>query len=442
MTKKEIKTTTIQFVSLGCFKNLVDTEVLGGLLEERGLRIVDAYEAADWLVINTCGFVRDAKAESIDEILAALEKKEAGEIKHVAVFGCLTQRYLQDLRENFPTLDLLWGVNDLEELADAIARGEPVPYADRAPFLYSDRHRRIVTTVPNTAFIKISEGCNMPCSFCTIPKIRGAYRSRPVDSIVTEARRYRESGVQELVLISQNSTHYGWERAGRSELPELLAAVAGLGFPWVRVLYLMPEEVDERIIEGFAPPGILPYFDLPFQHAAANVLKKMARGGSPEANRQLTERIRARFPDAVLRSTFIVGFPGEGRTEYEELRHFVADARIERVGAFVFSPEENTPAFDLAGSVSPRTAKSRFDRLLDLSDHNLEAFNRSLVGTEQAFLPQGPWNDGSTIGRIASQAPEVDGFTEVAGVPFDDRREIYRIRIVRSENEMLYGEKI
>ncbi len=442
MTRKAKTTTTVQFISLGCFKNLVDTEVLGGLLEEHGVRIVGPYEAADWLVINTCGFVRDAKEESIDEILEALEKKEAGEFRHIAVFGCLTQRYLKELRENFPGIDILWGVNDLGELAEAIGAGGAAEYADRQPFLYSDRHRRIVTTVPNTAFIKISEGCNMPCSFCTIPRIRGPYRSREVASIVAEARHYQGKGVQELVLISQNSSHYGWDRSARSELPELLAALSPLGIPWIRVLYLMPEEMNDRIIAGFDQPGVLPYFDLPFQHIAPAVLKKMARGGGPRTPRLLVEALRARFPGAVLRSTFIVGFPGETRAEFDELRKFVAETRIERACAFVFSPEEETPAEGLAGKVAPRTAQSRFDRLLDQSDRNLMAYNQSLLGTEQEFLPQGPWNGGSTIGRIASQAPEVDGFTEVTGVPFDDRWEIYRIRIVRTENEMLYGEKI
>lgn len=434
------RTVTAAFISLGCFKNVVDTEVFGGLLEKKGIKIVSTYEPADWLIINTCGFIRDAQEESIDEILAGLEKKEKGEIKHIAVFGCLIQRYYQALKASFPGADILWGVNDMEELAELIRRNETQDYADRKLYLYSDRDRRIVSTTPNTTFIKISEGCDMTCSFCSIPRIRGPYRSRPIASIVKEAEKFRARGFSELNLISQNSSYYGKDTEKKQLLPELLQAVSKIGFPWVRVFYMMPEEVNDEILESFAFPSILPYFDLPFQHASKVVLKAMKRGGGFEKNLELIHRIRSRFNDAVIRSTFITGFPGEGEKEFGELLRFARKSGIERIGAFVFSAEEGTAAFTLPNRADPAAGEKRKVRLMDVSDENLKKYNQSLVNTEQDFLPLGPWKADSTIGRIKSQAPEIDGLTEV-NRKFDDSFQMYRIRIIRFQNEMLFGER-
>lgn len=434
------RTVTAAFVSLGCFKNVVDTEVLGGLLEKKGIKIVSTYEPADWLIINTCGFIRDAQEESIDEILAGLEKKEKGEIKHIAVFGCLIQRYYRDLKASFPGADILWGVNDMEELADLIRRNETGDYADRKLYLYSDQDRRIVSTTPNTTFIKISEGCDMTCSFCSIPRIRGHYRSRPIASIVKEAEKFRGMGFSELNLISQNSSYYGKDTEKKQLLPELLQAISQIGFPWVRVFYMMPEEVNDEILESFAFPSIIPYFDLPFQHVSPVVLKAMKRGGGFQKNLELISRIRRRFNDSVIRSTFITGFPGEGEREFGELLRFARMSGIERIGVFGFSAEEGTEAFTLRKQADPAVGEKRKVRLMDVSDKNLRKYNQRLVNTEQDFLPLGPWKTDSTIGRIKSQAPEVDGLTEV-NRKFDDSFQIYRIRITRFQNEMLFGER-
>lgn len=432
---------TASFVNLGCFKNVVDTEVLGGLLEKKGIRIVSTYEASDWLIINTCGFIRNAKEESIDEILAALEKKEKGEIKHIAVFGCLIQRYYRELRENFPGVDILWGVNDIEELAAMIRQNEKRDYADRELYLYSDRDRRIISTTPNTTFIKISEGCDMACSFCSIPRIRGPYRSRPIASIMTEAEKYRAMGFSELNLISQNSSYFGKDIAQKQLLPDLLQAISSIGFPWVRVFYLMPEEVTDEIVESFDLPSIIPYFDLPFQHVSPVVLKAMKRGGSFQKNMELIERIRKRFNHPVIRSTFITGFPGEGEKEFQELLKFARTSKIERIGVFRFSAEEETAAFSMKNQIAASTSKKRENILMDVSDQNLKRYNRILVDSEQEFLPLGPWKNDSTIGRIKTQSPEIDGLTEV-NRKFDDSYQIFRIRITRFQNEMLYGERL
>jgi ribosomal protein S12 methylthiotransferase len=430
---------TVSFVSLGCFKNTVDSEVLAGMLKERGMEIVSEYENPDWLVINTCGFIRDAKEESIEEILAALEKKEKGEITKLAVFGCLIQRYQQELKSVFKNVDILWGVNDMEELADAIADNRPTAYPNKNLFLYSDRHQRLPFTTPGSTFIKISEGCNMACSFCSIPMIRGPYRSRSIISILKEAEHLKKQGIEELNLISQNSTYFGKDRSKQSKLPDLLKEISGLGFRWLRVLYLMPEEITEEILESFAGRSILKYFDLPFQHVSARILKKMQRGGNFKKNMRLVQHIRELFPQAVLRSTFIVGFPGEEEDDFKQLQEFAAEAAIERIGVFGFSLEENTASCKLPQRKKPQTIENRKNCLLDISDENLQKYNQALIGQTMEFLPLAPWTHGSTIGRISSQAPEVDGHCEMQ-VKFSETFKLFPIKITGFKNELLFGE--
>jgi len=438
--KQKPESSSAAFVSLGCFKNTVDSEVLAGMLKERGVEIINEYEDPDWLVINTCGFIRDAKEESIEEILAALERKEKGEIKKLAVFGCLIQRYYKELSATFNQADILWGVNDIEELASAIAGGRPVPYPDQKLFLYSDRHPRPAFTTANSTFIKISEGCSMACSFCSIPQIRGPFRSRTISSILIEAETLKKRGVEELNLISQNSTCFGKDRGSPSQLPDLLREIASLGFRWLRVLYLMPEEMTPEILDGFDQPSILPYFDLPFQHVSARVLKKMNRSGNYEKNLRLVRGIRDRFPRAVLRSTFIVGFPGESEDDFKQLLDFAVEAGLERIGVFAFSPEENTTSFKLPNRKSPQTMEMRKNMLLDISDRNMQKFNQSLVGKNLDFLPLAPWTHDSTIGRIWAQAPEVDGHCQVKAKYVEDSQ-MFPIRINSFQDEMLHGEK-
>ena len=440
--KKKLRSerSRVSFVSLGCFKNTVDSEVLAGMLQKRGMEIVSEYENPDWLVINTCGFVRDAKEESIGEILSALEKKEKGEIRQLAVFGCLIQRYHQELKHTFKNVDILWGVNDMEELADAMAANLPVPYMNRNLFLYDDRHVRLPFTTPGSAFIKISEGCSMACSFCSIPMIRGPYRSRSIASIAREAERLKKDGVEELNLISQNSTYFGKDRSKRSQLPALLKEISAIGFRWLRVLYLMPEETSAEILAAFAEPSVLPYFDLPFQHASAKVLKLMRRGGDFKTNLRLVQQIRKSFPAAVLRSTFIVGFPGEEEADFAELLEFARAAAIERIGVFGFSLEENTASCKLPRRKKPQTIEARKERLLDISDQNLKKYNQGLIGRTMDFLPLASWSNGGTIGRIGSQAPEVDGHCTLP-LKFNDKFKLIPVKISGFQNEMLFGEK-
>ncbi len=429
------------FISLGCFKNIVDTEVLGGMLEKKNIKLVSPYEETDWVIINTCGFIRDAKEESIDEILAAFEKKEAGHVKHVAVFGCLIERYHADIQESFKNADILWGVNGMEELADLISKNESKEYKESELFLYNDSHKRIITTTSNSTFIKISEGCNMKCAFCSIPAIRGKFRSRDLNSLVKEAEDYKNRGFKEINLISQNSTYYGKDKEKNSQFPQLLKELSGIGFDWIRVLYLMPEDVDDKMIKAFENPSILPYFDLPFQHVAENVLKKMYRGNGVYKNSELIKKIRDQFSDSVIRSSFIVGFPGEQESDFEELASFVEETKIERVGVFGYSDEEETKAFDLKEKIDPEIIEERKEKILDISDKNLEIYNESILNTEKRFLPLGPWDNNTTIGRISSQSPETDGLTKVE-IPFMEDYSIYKIKITGYEHELIQGEKI
>jgi len=438
MKNKNIKAS---FVNLGCFKNIVDTEVLGGMLSKQGIEIVSSYEKSDWIIINTCGFIRDAKEESIEEIFNAFELKESGEVKHVAVFGCLIQRYYEEIKENFKNADILWGVNNLRELADSIAENSKSEYKEDSLFLYDHNYQRIISTTPNTTFIKISEGCNMKCSFCSIPSIRGKFRSRDISSIIREAEKYKKMGFKEVNLISQNSTYFGRDKGSISLLPELLKEISQIGLDWIRVLYLMPEDVDDKTIEAINYPGILPYFDLPFQHSSPSILKRMHRGGGFYSMNKLINRIREVSDKSIIRSSFIVGFPGETEEDFKHLLDFAEQSKIERIGVFGYSDEENTPAFNMKDKLIPDIIEYRKEELLNISDKNIEIYNKKIIGSSMDFLPLGSWDNNSTIGRISSQAPETDGLTRI-NVPFTRNYDIYRIKITGYDHELVIGEKI
>ena len=432
----------ISFVSLGCFKNTVDTEILAGLLNEEGVEIVSEYEDPDWLVINTCAFIRDAKEESNEEILAALERKSMGDLTGVAVFGCLGERYAAEIKQLHPQLDIVWGVNDLPGLARVIAGRSKKKYCSDSLYLHNAETPRIHTLTPNTAFVKISEGCDMGCSFCAIPSIRGPFRSRPMADVLSEVLRYREMGVTEINLVSQNSTAYGRDLHRPVSLAELIESVSELELPWIRPVYLMPETVDDRLIESFKKPGVLPYFDLPFQHVSCSVLKNMRRGGGYEENLSLVEKIRKTIPGAVFRCSFIAGFPGETEEEFEQLLSFIKEAGIEYVGAFAYSDEEGTDSFKLPGKLDESRIWERVERLREQGDEQLQGYFNSLHGKEFSFLPLGPWDNGSTIGRIDLQAPEIDGLTQLSQ-PFDEESWApLRVRITGHECELLTGESI
>lgn len=434
----------VSLVNLGCFKNNVDTEVLAGLLKKKGLDIVSTYEESDWLIINTCGFIQEAKEEGILEILLALEKKEHGEIKYLAVFGCLIQRYYHEFKKNFKGIDLLWGVNDIEDLATAISQQNfNKTYRDKELFLYDHHYPRVKISTPNSNYLKISEGCNMKCSFCSIPKIRGEYRSREINSIFKEAEILKKQGIEELNIISQNSTFFGQERSNTHLLGKLLKELSKTRIKWIRVLYLMPEEVTEQLLDSFNSPHILPYFDLPFQHVAKGVLKSMNRSFDINTKYTLIEKIRKRFKDSIIRSSFIVGYPGETDKDFEELLTFAKETKMERMGVFAYSDEDGTAAFNLKKKIPQKIIIERREQLLDISDNNIKKYNKSLLNREIEFVPIGPspWDSNVTIGRIFSQAPEVDGFTQI-NQKFTNNLSVKKVKITKFENETLFGKPI
>lgn len=415
----------IGMISLGCAKNLVDTEVMLGHLGDAGCAFVEDPAEADVIVVNTCGFIGPAREESIRTILDAAELKKNGRARRLVVAGCMVQRYAEEMRESLPEVDAFVGLDELARVT-AAALGElgaapvlpvsPSPVAappSRSTYLYDQNAPRRRSTAPWTAFVKIAEGCDHTCSFCPIPGFRGAFRSRPVSDIVAEARNLSAAGVLELNLVAQDSSHYGRDRDGAEDLADLLGGLDRVdGIEWIRVHYLYPNTVTERLIGAMATlPRVVPYVDMPLQHAHPAMLKRMRRGGSGEGHLRLLERFRAAMPDAALRSTFIVGFPGETEDEFAELLAFVKQARFDHLGAFTYSHEEGTTAHALVDDVAEETKQERRERLMALQQTIVLDKLEQRIGDVVDVLVEGTHADTDLllVGRMATQAPEVDG---------------------------------
>ena len=342
----------IMFVSLGCDKNLVDTEMMLGLLQKKGYTFTDDERAADVIVVNTCCFIGDAKEESIQTLLEMAELKKEGRLKALIAAGCLAQRYQKEIREEIPEVDALVGTMAIGEVAEAVeealAGGGRNHYRDLgvAPEAYRDR---VVTTGGHYACLKIAEGCSKHCTYCIIPKVRGEYRSIPMEELVEQARKLAEGGVRELILVAQETTLYGVDLYGKKCLPELLERLAGIqDIRWIRILYCYPEEITEELIETIArEPKVCHYLDIPIQHASDGVLKRMGRHTTQAQLRGIIEGLRERIPDICLRTTLISGFPGETQEDFEELYRFVNEMEFDRLGVFTYSREEDTPAADM-----------------------------------------------------------------------------------------------
>ena len=414
--------TKVGVVSLGCSKNLVDTEVMLGHLDAAGCEMVVDAADADVLVVNTCGFIEAAREESIQAILDAARLKREGKVRRVVVAGCMVQRYRDELtRELGGDVDALIGLDELDAVASAAglapapAPRNDLPMLGVAPskFLYSAATPRRRATPPWTAFVKIAEGCDHTCSFCAIPAFRGAFRSRPVDDIVAEASSLASSGVREINLIAQDSSHYGRDRGTGPGLPELLARLDAIDpLRWIRVHYLYPNTVTDRLIETMATSArVAPYVDMPLQHAHPETLRRMRRGGSAASHHALLARFRAAMPEAALRSTFIVGFPGETDAEFDALMTFVAEARFDHLGVFTYSHETSTSAHAMVDDVPAEVKEERRERLMELQQTiAFEAASRR-VGSTAEVLVEGshPDTDDLLVGRMATQAPDVDG---------------------------------
>jgi ribosomal protein S12 methylthiotransferase len=403
-------------VSLGCAKNLVDTEVMLGHLQAAGHEIVPDGRARVVLV-NTCGFIDRAKAESVDAILEAVERKRRGEIDRVIVAGCMVQKYGRELADEIPEVDVFLGLDELERAPDAAAGLPTLPrFTDKplATRLYDEAAPRVLSKRRGYAYLKVGEGCDNPCTFCTIPQMRGKQRSRTIDSLVAEARALEAQGVAELVLISQDTTRYGEDlglpRDGLARLVEAL--LAGTSFPWIRFLYAYPKTLDESVLRLMAAaPRFLPYVDIPLQHVSRPVLSRMRRGGDAASYLAMVRRMRAIVPDVAIRTTFIVGFPGEGDAEFRELCSFVREAELDNVGVFTYSPEPGSGSEPLGDPVTPEEKERRRDFLLSLQRPIARRKNRALVGRTLEAIVEGACEETDRLleGRLRSQAPEIDG---------------------------------
>lgn len=394
-------------ISLGCAKNLVDSEVMLGVFSSKGFKIVNDINFADLVVINTCGFVKEARDESFKVIEETIKKKDG---KKIAVVGCLTELMRERIKEKFPEIDYIAGVNDVERIVEII-KGErpfcPVPY------IYSHKSPRILSTPRTWAYIKISEGCSHQCSFCSIPLIKGPMRSRSVESILEEAEMLSQKGVREINLVSQDSTSFGKDRNLKNGIVVLLKRLMEIkNIRWIRVLYAYPEEVTDEFLEILNEEKIVPYLDIPFQHSHPEILKRMGRGMNGKRALNFIEKIRNKVPGVTLRTSLIVGFPGEGEREFRDLLKFVELARFDRLGVFPYSYENNVKA-SIYGDPVPQDLKEKRKELILLlqQEINLEK-NAELIGKEIEILVEGTSSENPRylIGRAKSQAPEVDGF--------------------------------
>jgi ribosomal protein S12 methylthiotransferase len=409
------RTTSVGMVSLGCPKNLVDGEVMLGRLQEAGHRLVAEPSEADVIVVNTCAFIDRAKQESVDTILEMAREKELGHAQRLVVTGCLTQRYDAELRKEIPEIDATLGTGQVEDVVRAVTgESTSLEEAPGAPtWVYDHTAPRVLSTAPWLAYLKISEGCDYTCSFCIIPTLRGRHRSRHVEDILSEARALAARGVRELVLVAQDSTRYGLDHGIRDGLAYLLRRLAAIdGIRWIRVMYAYPQTLTDPILEAMASEEkVVDYVDIPLQHASEGLLKRMKRPTGRGNLLGMIERIRDRVPGVAIRTSFIVGFPGETEAEFEELQQFVRDARFENVGVFTYSHEEGTPAHGLGDPVPAEVKEDRREALMALQGQISAERNRERVGETIEVLVEGthPDTDLLLCGRSAAQAPEIDG---------------------------------
>jgi ribosomal protein S12 methylthiotransferase len=406
----------VGLVSLGCPKNLVDGEVMLGRLQGAGYALVADPREADVIVVNTCAFIETAKQESVDAILEMAREKETGRAKRLVVTGCLTQRYDADLRREIPEIDATLGTGQVEGIVEAVG-GAATSLAEAGPglptWVYDHQQPRVLSTPPWLAYVKISEGCDYTCSFCIIPALRGRHRSRGVEDVVAEAKALAARGVREIVLVAQDSTRYGLDHGVRDGLAYLLRRLGRVeGLRWIRVMYAYPATLTDPILDALASEEkVVKYVDIPLQHASDAVLRRMRRPTGRGNLLGMVERIRERVPGAALRTSFIVGFPGETEADFETLLRFVEAARFDNVGVFTYSDEESTSSFDLPDRVPARVKQARRRRLMSLQKRISARKNRARVGERVTVLVEGTHPDTDLLlrGRTASQAPEIDG---------------------------------
>ena len=437
------------FISLGCSKNLVDTEVMLGILQQHGIEITNQPAEADILIVNTCAFIQSAKEESITTVLNMAEYKETGRCRSLIIAGCLGQRYGQELLDDIPEADAIVGTgawSRIMEAVEATLKGQRVVIAGKDEALYDENTPRIRTTPGYTAYVKIAEGCNNRCAFCAIPYIRGDYRSRPFEDIRDEVTQLATSGVKEIVLIAQDSTEYGRDLYGEPRLVQLLKALCQVeDIRWIRTLYSYPKYFTDELIETIATePKLCKYVDLPLQHAHDSVLKAMRRPDTQAAMRTLIKKLRARIPGVTIRATFLVGFPGETDAQYQTLRNFLEEVRLDKVGVFTYSREEGTPAYDMPNQVAENVMQERYHDLMSLQCKISEEINQSLEGRELDVLVEGRDEEQPNIavGRSYREAPDVDGQVYIENDTTSQPGDIVRVKVLQGFTYDVVGEPV
>ncbi len=428
----------IYIESLGCSKNLVDSELILGSLKKSGHQI-SSEEEADVIIVNTCGFIGDAKKESVNAILDLLEYKKSGSCKKLIVTGCMVERYSEELSHEIPEVDAFWGTGNIFKIGDALEEESKYTKMYTPGTIYDPDSPRVMLTPTHSAFVKVSEGCSRTCSFCIIPKMRGFMKSRSIDSIVGEIQGLAEQGVGEINLIAQDMTSYG--RDIGTNLEEMLREASTIdGVDWIRIHYWYPWGITDSLIELVASENnILPYVDMPLQHINDRLLKEMDRKTSSKKIRDIIKTLRSGIDDLVLRTTFIVGFPGETEDEFDELLDFVKEAQFDRAGAFKYSQEEGTPAGVMGDQVPEDIKEERLEQLMQAQSEVSLNKNKALIGsTFDGFVES--IEDGNYVARISSQAPEVDGYTYIQREEELILGELVDIKITDADIYDLYGE--
>lgn len=406
----------ILFVSLGCDKNLTDSEVMLGMLAEKGYDFTDDEAEAEAAVVNTCCFIGDAKEESINTLLQLSERKEKGQLKVLIAAGCLAQRYREEIQKEIPQVDAILGTTAIDEIVAAVEAalaGQAVNYYKSIDAPPLTGRKRVVTTGGHFAYLKIAEGCDKHCTYCIIPKVRGKFRSVPMESLLEEARVLAGSGVKELILVAQETTLYGVDLYGEKRLPQLLRELDRIPeLRWIRILYCYPEEITDELIEAVATlPKVCHYLDIPIQHASDNVLKRMGRRTNEQSLKEIIGRLREKIPDICLRTTLISGFPGETQEDFEELYRFVNEMEFDRLGVFPYSREEDTPAADMGEQVAEEVKLFRRDELMELQQAIAFEKAKGLVGEVLTVMIEGRVADEDTyVARTYRDAPDVDGY--------------------------------
>ena len=435
----------VGFVSLGCPKNLVDSEVMMGQLASHGHELTPRPDQADVIVVNTCSFIDPAKKESVDMILEMAEYKKIGRAKKLIVAGCLVERYRDQICKEMPEVDAVIGTNEIEQivpLCEGIEASNPIE-----PYLYHDLTPRVLATPRHYAYMKIAEGCDHPCTFCVIPQYRGKFRSRRFESVIAEASRLFQQGVREINLIGQDTTCFGEDFGVKDGLALLLARLARIETSeetWIRFLYAYPNKVTQKLLDTIAEhPALVKYIDMPLQHASARVLKRMKRGASGDIFLRLIERIRRTIPGVAIRTSMIVGFPGETPRDFEELCQFVEAARFDRLGVFSYSEEDTSASFRLDAKVDGRTIYNRKRRLMAAQRKIAQARNRQLIGSEVTVLVEGVSKETDLLWetRMSTQAPEIDGVTLVNDFEGAEPKpgEMRRLRVTEAHDYDLVG---